>query len=63
MSMLMDLLRDLATNVIHGPPVLNSKTNLCNIYMSIHIRRKMVFSPFETFDLLDTCIFCKFLSL
>lgn len=58
-SMSTDLLGDL-------PTILTSERNFCNAYMSIHSHGKtsdITCSPLLTLDLLDICIFSKFLSL
>ena len=58
--MLMNLLRDLAAKIIHGPTILSLKTSISIASMSINFHRMlMVFSPLLTLDLLDICTFCK----
>ena len=45
-SMALDLLRDLAVNVVYGHTILILKRDICNAYMSIHPRRMMTSSLF-----------------
>ena len=58
-----NLLGDFAPNVMHGPTIFTLKTSTRNASMIIHPRRVMTSSPLLTLDLLDICIFSKFLSL
>ena len=53
-----DLLRDLAAISVNSPHILISKTDICNVSMSIQPRRVIASSLF-TVDLLGTVIFCR----
>ena len=58
-----DLLEGLAANAMHIPTILTLETSIYNVYNSIPSQRMMVSSPSLTLDLIDICIFCKFMIL